>query len=108
MNSFIGTKEAAERLHISVRRIQAMISAGQLKAKKIGNSYAIQESDLRVLNGRKSGRPTQRQDERTREEWKRVLSKFIGSVSGPADLSTNPKYMKGYGKDSKRMKPNGK
>lgn len=26
------------------------------------------------------------------------LKPFIGVISGPGDLSTNPKYMEGYGK----------
>lgn len=99
MNSFIGTKEAARRLNITIRRVQALISAGRLPAEKIGNSYAIKELDLELVNSRKNGRgPKQR--ERTQEEWNAILEPFIGCLDGlPSDLSTNPKYMEGYGRD---------
>lgn len=99
MNGLIGTKEAARRLKISVRRVQALIAAGRLPAEKIGNSYAIREADLAHLNGRKNGRPKP-PAERTREEWNRILDKFIGSVKGlPPDLSANKKkYLEGFGK----------
>jgi len=108
MNSLISTKEASLRLKISVRRVQALIAAGRLPAQKIGNSFAINESDLVVLNGRKNGRP-KLPAERTQEEWDRILRKFIGSVSGgPPDLSTNKKYMEGYGRVKHMIKHDGK
>lgn len=98
MNSFIGTKEASVRLNISVRRVQALIAAGRLPAEKIGNSFAIRESDLKLLNGRKNGRPVP-QPERTQEEWNRIVDKYIGCIKdAPPDLSTNPKYMEGFGR----------
>lgn len=98
MNSFIGTKEAASRLHVSIRRVQALITSGRLPAEKIGNSYAIKSADLSRLNGRKNGRVPVA-SERTQEEWNAILDKYIGCVSlGPPDLSTNKKYMEGYGR----------
>ncbi len=100
MNSFIGTKEAAARLKVSVRRVQAMIASGRLAAEKIGNSYAIRESDLASLNGRKNGRPKPAH-ERTQEEWDAILAKILGSVAlGPRDLATNKKYMEGFGREN--------
>lgn len=57
MNSLIGTKEAASRLGISMRRVQALIAAGRLPAEKVGNSFAIREADLAKVNGRKNGKP---------------------------------------------------
>lgn len=57
MNSFIGTRETARRLNISMRRVQALIAAGRLPAQKIGNSFAISESDLKLVNGRANGKP---------------------------------------------------
>ena len=96
MNSFIGTKEAAAKLRISVRRVQALIAAGKLPAEKIGNSFAIRESDLRLLNGRKNGRAPKLR-ERTQKEWNAILDKYVGCLDNlPPDLSTNPKYMEGY------------
>ena len=98
MNSFISTKEAAAKLNLSVRRVQALIASGKLPAERIGNSFAIKVSDLRLLNGRKNGRnPKQR--ERTQEQWNKILEKYIGCIDGlPFDLSTNPKYLEGYGR----------
>ncbi len=98
MNSLIGTKEASIRLNISIRRVQALIAAGKLPAERIGNSFAIREADLALLNGRKNGRlPKQR--ERTQAEWNKIVEKYIGCIDGlPSDLSTNPKYMEGYGR----------
>ena len=104
MNSFIGTKEAAKRLNVSVRRVQALIAAGRLPAEKIGNSYAVRQADLDSLNGRKNGRPKP-PFERTQEEWNRILKKFMGSVTGgPPDLSTNKKYMEGYGRTNREIR----
>lgn len=147
MNSFIGTKEAAKRLNVSVRRVQALIAAGRLEAKKIGNSFAIDEDDLKLLNGRKNGRPVHERTqeewkqildkilvkveaeptnpvftepkakrktihisnkllekppaERTSEEWNSILDQILGCVSlGPRDLSTNKKYMEGFGREN--------
>jgi excisionase family DNA binding protein len=58
MNSFITTKEAAKKLNISVRRVQALIAAGRLPAEKIGNIFAIRPSDLKLANGRMVARLT--------------------------------------------------
>ena len=100
MNSFMSTKEVAAKLGISVRRVQALIAAGRLPAEKIGNSFAIRESDLRLLNARKNGRPAPKQ-ERTQEEWNAILDRFIGCIKdAPSDLSTNPKHMEGFGRDN--------
>ncbi len=97
MNSLISTKEAAAKLHISVRRVQALIAAGRLPAEKIGNSFAIRESDLNALNGRKNGRPARN---RTDKDWERIIRKFAGCLKGlPPDLSTNPKYLEGFGRE---------
>ena len=100
MNSFISTKEAAAKLGISARRVQALIAAGRLPAEKIGNSFAIREIDLALVNGRKNGRPVPR-PERTEHEWNTILSGILGKVSlGPRDLATNKKYMEGFGRDN--------
>lgn len=98
MNSFIGTKEASQRLNLSVRRVQALIAAGRLPARKIGNSFAIKESDLKVLDGRTNGRPASGATKGD-NNWSEIIDRFAGSVKGlPPDLSTNRKYMDGLGK----------
>ena len=51
------TKEAAEQLGISVRRIQELIKKGRLPADKFGRALVIRESDLQLVEERKVGRP---------------------------------------------------
>jgi excisionase family DNA binding protein len=65
----ITTKEAAEKLGVSVKRVQALIQAGRLPAARFGNSYAIDEKDLKLVRNRKPGRP------RTNPQAKRKLTK---------------------------------
>lgn len=97
MNSLISTKEAAARLKISVRRVQALIASGRLPAEKIGNSFAIKEGDLKSVNGRKNGRPMNG-SKPEEKDWDAIISKFAGCLKDlPPDLSTNPKYMEGFG-----------
>ncbi len=99
MNSLISTKEAAATLKVSVRRVQALIASGRLPAEKIGNSYVIKPSDLKLINGRKSGRPTNG-EEPSQEYFNKIIRRLAGKHSfGPPDLSTNKKYMEGFGRD---------
>lgn len=58
--SLLTTREAAERLGITTRRVVAMILAGRLPAEKFGRDYAIKEKDLKLVEGRKVGRPPKR------------------------------------------------
>ena len=57
IKDLISSKEAAEKLGLSLRRVQALITDGRLSAQKIGNSYVIRDKDLEVVKVRKSGRP---------------------------------------------------
>ncbi len=54
------TKEAAEKLGVSVRRVQAMITDGSLSATKLGRDYVIKESELESVKDRKPGRPAKK------------------------------------------------
>jgi excisionase family DNA binding protein len=54
---FLTTKQAAERLGITPRRVQALIEAGRLPANKFGRDYMIKEADLNLVKDRKVGRP---------------------------------------------------
>jgi len=58
----LGTKEAAEKLKISLRRVQQLIELGTLPAQKIGRDYLIQEKDLSnvTIHG-KPGRPAKKE-----------------------------------------------
>jgi len=51
------TKEAAEKLGVTVRRVQAMITNGKLAAQKLGRDYVIDEAELESVKERKIGRP---------------------------------------------------
>lgn len=42
----LSTKEAAERLGVSDRRVRALIDAGTLAAHQLGREYAIEEKAL--------------------------------------------------------------
>ena len=52
------TKEVAQRLGVSIRRVQAMITAGRLPATRLGRDYLVNEKDLKIVEIRKPGRPT--------------------------------------------------
>ena len=57
MKDLISSKIAAEKLGISIRRVQALVTSGKLPAQKIGNSFVIQEEDLEFVKERTPGRP---------------------------------------------------
>ncbi len=58
MNKLIGTKEASEKLGVSLRRVQQLVELGTLPAQRIGRDYLIQEKDLsKVTIYGKRGRP---------------------------------------------------
>lgn len=54
---FLTTKQAAEKLGITPRRVQALIEARRLPAQKFGRDYMIREKDLKFVEDRKVGRP---------------------------------------------------
>lgn len=54
----LSTNDAAIKLGISVRRVQALIETGQIAAHKLGRDYAIEESALASVKVYgKPGRP---------------------------------------------------
>ncbi len=64
---FITTSQAAEKLGISQRRVQALITSGRLPAQKIGRDWLIRESDLEVVRERKTGYPKGRPRKPTKD-----------------------------------------
>jgi excisionase family DNA binding protein len=58
------TKEVAERLGVSVRRVHALIQAERLTAEKFGRDYMIKEEDLKPVQDRKPGRPPKAKTEK--------------------------------------------
>jgi excisionase family DNA binding protein len=57
------TPEVAERLGVSVRRVQALIKAGRLPSQQFGRDHVIKESDVRLVEDRKPGRPPKPKEE---------------------------------------------
>ena len=63
--ALLTTKQAAEKLGISMPRIHQLISEGRLPAEKIGRDYLIQEGDLKMVEERKTGRPPKPKEEKS-------------------------------------------
>lgn len=57
LEGFLTTKEVAEKLGVSVGRVQQLIAEGRLPATKIGQTNLVKESDLKLVQSRKTGRP---------------------------------------------------
>lgn len=66
--NLITTKEAANRLNVSMRRVTALITEGRLPSTQIGREHLIKESDLELVKDRKVGRPKKTEDENTEDE----------------------------------------
>lgn len=56
-NTLLTTKDVAEKIGVSVNRVQAMIRANRLPAIRIGRDFVVKESDLALVLDRKAGRP---------------------------------------------------
>lgn len=56
--NLLTTKEAAEKLGVSERRVRALIVEGKLPAHQLGRAYAIEDTVLKkVKTYGKPGRP---------------------------------------------------
>ena len=53
----ITVSQAAQELKITGRRVRALITAGRLRAQKVGDIWVIAEADLDAVRIRKPGRP---------------------------------------------------
>ena len=53
----LSVSEAANHLGVSRWRVNQLINEKRLPAQKIGRSYVIKESDLKLVEERKPGRP---------------------------------------------------
>lgn len=101
--SLISTKEASEKLGVSVLRVQQLIWAKRLPAKKIGRDFVIDEGDLGLVADRPNGRPPKTESEgNAPKSFAEVAGEFIGSIKDglPTDLSSNRDYLKDLGKKS--------
>ena len=63
LKGFLTTKEVAEKLGVSVGRVQQFIAEGRLPAIKIGQTNLVKESDLKLVQDRKTGRPPREKGE---------------------------------------------
>lgn len=57
LEGYLTTKEVAEKLGVSVGRVQQLIAEGRLPATKIGQTNLVREDDLKLVQERKTGRP---------------------------------------------------
>ena len=53
----LSTTQAAARLGVSIRRVQALIKSGDLPAVKFGRDWQIKERDVTRFSPRPVGRP---------------------------------------------------
>jgi excisionase family DNA binding protein len=101
--SLISTKEASEKLGVSVLRVQQLIWANRLPAKKIGRDFVIDENDLGLVADRPNGRPPKTENGNdVPKSFAEVAGEFIGSIKSglPTDLSSNKEYLEDLGKKS--------
>ena len=109
MKDYLTTSQTAKRLGISSARVRQMIIEGIItKAEKIGRDNFIPESEVKRLEkfDRKPGRPnkmkngnqTKVKPEKPFKTIFDVAPELVGCLdSGLGDLSTNKKYMEGFG-----------
>ena len=53
----LSVAEAAERLGISIRRVQQLVANGRLPADRFGGAFIINAKDLKLVANRRPGRP---------------------------------------------------
>lgn len=51
------TREAADRLDLSIRQVQTLIRRGHLPAERLGRDWAIMPADVEAFQRRPVGRP---------------------------------------------------
>jgi excisionase family DNA binding protein len=57
MSNLLSVAEVSRELGVSVRRVQAMITAGRLRAERVGSVYVIHAAALAAVRVRRPGRP---------------------------------------------------
>ncbi len=104
------TNEAAKILRVTPIRVRQMIREGKIAARQIGRDYVIEESSLETVKTYgKAGRPAKEVETGNKNGEKKpfktifdieaeLAETLAGSLdSGLGDLSTNKKYMEGFG-----------
>ncbi len=57
MDELLTTQQAAEKLGVTAGRVRQMVADGVLPATRMGRDNFIRASDLKLVEGRKPGRP---------------------------------------------------
>ena len=57
MSKLLTTQQTAEKLGITDARVRQLVLGGRLPAQKLGRDLFIQESDLKLVQDRRPGRP---------------------------------------------------
>ena len=73
--TLITTAQAAEKLGISVRRVQELISSGRLPAQQFGRTYVVNDEDLKLVEDRPVGRPPKAKGEKDSKASKKKVGK---------------------------------
>jgi len=106
--SYLTTKETAEKLGVTTGRVRQMILAGQLAAEKFGRDLMINETDIKAVSNRKTGRPKKAESKNGQTNGNQKPFKTIFDVvpelagkhdNLPTDLSTNKIHLEGLGSD---------
>ncbi len=104
--SLISTKEASEKLGVSVLRVQQLIWGKRLPARRIGRDNIIDETDLQLVKERKNGRPPKVENGNKADDSEiklKTIFDIVPELAGkhddlPSDLSSNKKYLEGLGR----------
>ena len=63
-DGMLTTPEVAQKLGVSTRRVLALIKSGRLPSEQYGRDHLIKESDLKLVENRKVGRPPKAKGEK--------------------------------------------
>ena len=63
MDELLTTQQAADELGVTAGRVRQMIVDKQLPTTKFGHVHMIKKSDLKLVAGRKAGRPPKVKEE---------------------------------------------
>jgi excisionase family DNA binding protein len=69
------TRDVAEKLGVSMLRVQQLIWDGRLPAEKMGRDYLIKKEDLKLVANRKPGRPPKPKDKDKKVAARRRVQK---------------------------------
>lgn len=75
MDELLTTRQAAERLGVTAGRVRQMVADGALPATRMGRDNFIKASDLKLVEGRKPGRPRKAQSVKVLKLESRKTSK---------------------------------